>query len=107
MSCMSGTQISYLTQLRCDVLRLHIETGRWQGTALEKRICKVCNSDLIETKEHFIFHCNKYNNIRAKFYHQICSKIPIYLNNSDQDKFKIFMEKGNVNAFRRKTRCVI
>ncbi len=73
MSFMSHAQRSYLAQLRCGVLPLHIETGRWQGTQLDKRICKVCNGNSVENKEHFIFHCNKYNNNRLYFYQQICN----------------------------------
>ncbi len=64
MSFMRHAQRSYLAQLRCGILPLHIETGRWQGTQLDKRICKVCNSNSVENEEHFIFHCNKYNNTR-------------------------------------------
>ncbi len=46
----------------------------------------------------FIFNGNKYNNTRLSFYQQICNS---FLNNRDQDKFKIFLEKGNVNVFSR------
>ncbi len=92
---------SYLAQLRCGILLLHIETGRWQGTELDRIICKVCNINLVENKENFIFHCDKYNNTRFNFYQQICNKIPTFLNNSDQDKFIILMEKSNVNVFIR------
>ncbi len=56
---MSRLQRSYVAQLRCGILPLHIQTGRWQGTQLEKRICKVCNSNSFENEEHFIIHCNK------------------------------------------------
>ncbi len=94
MSFMSLAQRSYLAQLRCGILPLNIETGRWQGTQLDKRIYKVCNSNSVENEEHFIFHCNKYNNTRLNFYELICTKIPSFLNNSDQDSFKIFMEKA-------------
>ncbi len=100
MSFMSHAQKSYLAQLRCGILHLHIETGRWQGTQLYKRILKVCNSNSVENEVHFIFHCNKYNT-RFNFYQQICNKIPSFLNNSDENKFKIIMEKGNVNVFSR------
>ncbi len=101
MSFLSHAQRSYLAQSICGILPVHIETGKWQGTQLDKRISKVCNSNSFENEEHFIFHCNKYNNTRLYFYKQICNKIPSFLNNSDQDKFKILMEKGNVNVFSR------
>ncbi len=61
---MSHAQRSYLAQFKCGILSLHIETGRWKGTQLDKRICKVYNNNSVENEEHFIFHCNKYNNTR-------------------------------------------
>ncbi len=42
---MSRAQRSYLAQLRCSILPLHTETGRWQGNQLDNRICNVCNSN--------------------------------------------------------------
>ncbi len=48
-----------------------------------------------------MFHCNIYINVRAKFYQEICSKIPSFLTNNDHDKLKILMEKSNVNALSR------
>ncbi len=68
---------------------------------LDKRICKVCNSNSVENGEHFIFHCNKYNNTRLNFYEQMCFKLHSFLNKNDQDKFKILMEESNVNVFSR------
>ncbi len=56
MSFMSCAHRSCLAQLRCGILPVHIETGKWQGTELDKIICLVCNSNLIEHEEHFIFH---------------------------------------------------
>ncbi len=91
MSFMNRAQRSYLAQLRYGILPLNIETDRWQATQLDKRIC---NSNSVENEEHFIFHYNKYNNTRLNFYQQICNKIPSFLNNSDQNKFKIHMEKA-------------
>ncbi len=49
-------------QVRCAILPLHMGTCRWQGRETEKIMC-----NLIETKEQFMFHCNKYNNISANF----------------------------------------
>ncbi len=40
MSLMSRQQRSYLAQLRCGILPLHIEMGRWYGVKAGDRICK-------------------------------------------------------------------
>ncbi len=55
---------SYLAQYRCGILLLSIETGRWGSIPLEDRICKMCDSLVVEDEYHFIFHCSLYNNIR-------------------------------------------
>ncbi len=75
---MSHAQRSYLAQLRCGILPLHIETGRWQGTQLDKRICKVFNSNSVENEEYFIFHFNKYNNTRFNFTSKYATKYPAF-----------------------------
>ncbi len=67
MLLMSRLQRSYLAQLRCGILPLDIETGRWYGVKEEDRICKACNDNQIEwisfyfslycilnTKNHFL-----------------------------------------------------
>ena len=52
---------SFVAQLRCGVLPLHIETGRYGPNPLppEERICPICK-DSPETEIHFIFHCKAY-----------------------------------------------
>ncbi len=66
---MSRRQRFYLAQLRCGILPLHIETGRWYGVKEEDRLCKACNNNQIENEYHFIFHCNAYSTLRTTFYH--------------------------------------
>ncbi len=71
MSCLTCGQRLYLAQLRIGILPLHVEMGRWQRTEVDKRIDKVCNSNLIENEVllHFMFHFNKYINIILISYH--------------------------------------
>ncbi len=66
MSFMSRRQRSYLAPLRCSILPLHIETGRWYRVK-ENRLCKACNNNQIENEYHFIFHCNAYSRLRTAF----------------------------------------
>ncbi len=63
LSFMNRKDRSYLAQYRCGILPLSIETGRWGSIPLEDRICKMCDSLVVEDKYHFIFHCSLYNNI--------------------------------------------
>ncbi len=56
MSFMNRQEGSYLAQLRCDILHLHIEMGWWYGVKEEvDRICEACNNNQIENGDHFIF----------------------------------------------------
>ena len=45
--------------------RLQIETGRWTSTDLTDRTCFYCNT--MENEFHFLFECNLYNDLRAKY----------------------------------------
>lgn len=71
-----GTQVKCLaskfaraitTQLKCGVLPLRIETGRYNREALEDRICLRCSSGQIESEYHFLFDCAKYDSERRNF----------------------------------------
>ncbi len=101
MSFMSCQQRSYLAQLRCGILPLHIETGRWYGVQEENRLWKACNNNQIENEYHFIFHCNAYSTQRTAFYHQISSVMPTFIDNNDEDKLNPLMNIEHVNLFSR------
>ena len=44
-----------ITKLRVTSHSLAIERGRHLGTAIQERLCNVCN--VIEDKKHFLFEC--------------------------------------------------
>ena len=56
----------YISKLRCSDHGLEVEKGRHQKIPREERKCKLCYINNIETEEHFIFHCNTYDTIKAK-----------------------------------------
>ena len=51
---------SFMAQVRLGMLPLHIETGRFNDTPVHERICKLCDSNMVEDEKHFILHCPKY-----------------------------------------------
>lgn len=51
---------SILTQFRCGILPLTIETGRYHGEPVEERICTFCKNGM-ENEVHCLFHCPLYN----------------------------------------------
>jgi hypothetical protein len=64
---LSRNQRSVLAQLRCGILPLEIETGRYSGVSEENRLCKICNSGEIENEVHFVFNCSMYQHERLEF----------------------------------------
>ena len=63
----------------------YVETGRFNNTPLERRLCTCCSLNEIEDEYHFLMICPKYDNLR----HNLFSKITdINLNVlSERDKF--------------------
>jgi hypothetical protein len=49
---------SVIAQLRSGILPLEIETGRWRGIELNRRICQLCTSGCVEDEAHFLFDCD-------------------------------------------------
>jgi hypothetical protein len=57
---------SFLTKIRISAHSLNIETGRYNSTPREQRLCKFCPSS-VEDEKHFILHYPKYQNIRNSY----------------------------------------
>ena len=66
---------SILSQLRCSILPLQIEIGRFTNQKKEERLCPICNSGNIETECHFLFDCSYYEEERNSFFNSIDVKI--------------------------------
>ena len=56
-----------------DLTRLQTvgETGRYNQTLCDKRLCPVCDSNEIEDEIHFLCECQKYFTLRNEFFAQI------------------------------------
>ncbi len=53
-SNLSKQERSALSQLRCGILPIRIETGRFRYEALPERTCVLCEKQEIEDEKHFI-----------------------------------------------------
>ena len=65
---MTWVQLISFTRFRCGNHRLAIETGRWNSTARDDKLCKywITKCDfLIEDEMHFLYVCPLYNNLRC------------------------------------------
>ena len=57
-----------LSRFRTSSHNLSIETGRYDGTPREQRICKSCNMNKIENEYHFLLVCPNYRQLRTKYF---------------------------------------
>ena len=56
-----------MAQLRLGILPLCVETSRFVNLAVENKLCEICNSESIEDECHFLFECERYNELRENW----------------------------------------
>ena len=52
---------------RVGAHELEIERGRYQNIPRRNRICKLCNTNVIENEYHFLLCCDFYDDIRKSY----------------------------------------
>lgn len=83
-------QRSAFVKLRCGVLPLEVETGRYNGTILEERVCKLCNNGDIEDEVHFLITCPIYQDIRRTIFEKAV-ELDETFNNWERDRQAFFI----------------
>ncbi len=58
-------------QLRCGILPLHAETGRYRGVPEDEGICEYCELNEVENEICFILYCPSYQNMRQKLFEKV------------------------------------
>ena len=86
-----------LTKFRLSSHSLQIETGRHVNpkVPVEKRICKMCQSGLIEDEQHFLLHCTFYTNERIIFLSKVLLLDPSLLDGDSVVVFKNILSSNN------------
>ena len=79
-------QRSILAQFRAGILPLHLETGRWQNTPVEHRVCQVCTSNNIEDECHFLCVCDAYDSPRQLLFRAVSQRNSEFENMQVQEK---------------------
>ena len=51
---------SALSEFRCGVAPIRIETGRYEHLVENERLCQLCNLKAVESEVHGLMHCNRY-----------------------------------------------
>jgi hypothetical protein len=93
--CMNRQDRSMLARFRCGILQLKIETGRFNQTKLEDRLCEFCHLNEIETEFHFLCICNKYTDLRNVLFEKVHVKHNVFNNLSLEDKFLFMLTNCN------------
>ena len=101
---LSQKKRSLCAQLRAGILGLHIETGRYVGTAEDDRICTLCDIQGVENEMHFVFYCPFYDSIRQKLFSKVDPNNKfVWLDDAEKLKllfhlnifaFSLFLEKA-------------
>ena len=89
---------SILAKFRCGILQLHVESGRFNNTKLEDRLCKICNQNIIEDEFHFLCQCSEYHTERRNcLYDSLVVQFPEFKDLDDNAKFTYLMRHCNKN----------
>ena len=92
---------SYMSQFRCGILPLRIETGRYGTNYIpdSERICILCKSGEIEDEYHFVFDCKQYEIYRKELFSVMCNACPDFLNKNRNERMKELMSKIGIKYF--------
>ena len=97
-SCLNKSERSLLAKFRCGILQLRIETGRFDQTKVEDRICELCDDDLIEDEFHFLMKCRLYDDLRDVLFAKAKLKCENFCNMTGEEKFVYLMSNCNFNV---------
>jgi hypothetical protein len=82
-------------KFRCGVAPLRLETGRYEGLAIEDRLCPFCN--MVETESHVLLNCDIYDDFRNELFHKAVNILPRFNNLTNQEKIEfIFTNFGMI-----------
>ena len=80
-----------LCKFRCGVAPLRIETGRYEGLAVNSRLCPFCG--VVEDEVHALVVCNMYSDIRNTLYQKAILVSPNFIDLSPVDKLIVLLDK--------------
>ena len=84
---------SLLSQFRLGILPLRIETGRYDNTPVNNRLCKLCVLNAVEDEYHFVMTCPLYVNFRLNLFQKAAQMYENFGEINDINKFKFLVEK--------------
>ena len=85
-----------ISNIRISTHKLQIETGRYKNIEKEKRLCRVCNLNKVETEEHFLLECPTYKDHHKTFYEELKYIYNIDFVKYGVDAIKMIFSQDNI-----------
>ena len=98
LTFMSRSQRSLLSKLKLGILPLEIESGRWKDDAIEERICRLCNDQLLGDEYHFVLFCDSLVDERTQFYIELCNRVDMDVHAPQEAQLKCMFEKESLKT---------
>ncbi len=89
---------SQVSKFKFGTLPLSLETGRYNDVDIEDRICVICDTNAVETEEHFILVCSKLEDVR-KPHLQALGLYGEIEGVTNIDKIKQMISQDNIKKF--------
>jgi len=81
-------------KFRCGVAPIRLETGRFEGLPVDRRLCPFCYT--VEDERHVLLKCNLYNDIRNALFIKANNVVPNFITLDDTEKMKIIFTEPNM-----------
>ena len=97
---MNGNHRKAFTRLRISAHSLYIETGRYNGTDRDDRICRICTSEQLEDEHHLLLDCGCYNDERNTLFDNLAKTCKNFRNLPNNSKviYMLSCEGSEVRA---------
>jgi hypothetical protein len=105
----TGTRRLYwaICKIRISAHPLMIEIGRYKNLETEEWLWKLCITQKIEDKYHFLIDCPIYNNRRKICYQKISELCSNFNNMSDKSKFYYLFTNEDLSIINIFGKCII
>ena len=60
-----------MAQIRCGILPIRLETGRFCRLPVDNRLCELCNLGKVEDEFHFMMECSLYQGERERLFNAL------------------------------------
>ena len=87
---------SAYAKCHCGTAPIKLETGRYEGLAVEDRICPICQKG-VEDEQHVLLECSLYDDIRVQLLRDISTVFSNVYAYSKQEVLKCIL--GSKNDF--------